>query len=162
MLGPVVQSEMNVKTMKLLLLLGLCCAVLPAMPAKAQEYDLSWFCIDGGGGTSTGGDYSLSGTIGQADAGVLSGGNYTLVGGFWSAVAPAPSSTPSPEISVSVSGNNVIISWPVAASGFTLEQSGTLNPATWQAVPQTANNNGTTMSVVLTAPAGTMFYRLKH
>ena len=36
-------------------------------------FDLSWFTIDGGGGISTGGDFSLSGTIGQPDAGVLSG-----------------------------------------------------------------------------------------
>src|SRR5207237_460684 len=42
---------------------------------------------DGGGGTSTGGGYSLSGTIGQPDASSftspMSGGNYSLVGGFW-------------------------------------------------------------------------------
>ncbi len=47
-------------------------------------YDLSWYTIDGGGATfSTGGSYSLGGTIGQADAGVLSGGTYQLNGGFW-------------------------------------------------------------------------------
>ena len=47
-------------------------------------YDVSWYTIDGGGATlSTGGSYSLGGSIGQADAGVLSGGSYTLIGGFW-------------------------------------------------------------------------------
>jgi len=47
-------------------------------------YDLTWNTVDGGGYTfSAGGNYSLSGTVGQADAGVLSGGFYTLVGGFW-------------------------------------------------------------------------------
>ena len=30
--------------------------------------DLSWFTVDGGGGTSTGGSFSLDGTVGQADA----------------------------------------------------------------------------------------------
>jgi hypothetical protein len=29
---------------------------------------LDWFTIDGGGGTSTGGVYAVSGTIGQPDA----------------------------------------------------------------------------------------------
>lgn len=47
-------------------------------------YDLSWSTIDGGGHTfSTGGDYSLGGTIGQPDPGLLTGGAYTLGGGFW-------------------------------------------------------------------------------
>ena len=54
-------------------------------PATPQSgYELSWYTIDGGGATfSTGGSYSLGGTIGQADAGVLSGGSYQLNGGFW-------------------------------------------------------------------------------
>jgi hypothetical protein len=55
--------------------------------ARAQTggpYDLSWSTVDGGGHTfSTGGDYSLGGTIGQPDPGLLTGGDYTLGGGFW-------------------------------------------------------------------------------
>ena len=47
-------------------------------------YDLSWSTVDGGGHTfSTGGDYSLGGTIGQPDPGLLTAGDYTLGGGFW-------------------------------------------------------------------------------
>ncbi|MBN2149618.1 MAG: hypothetical protein JW726_19680 [Anaerolineales bacterium] len=47
-------------------------------------YDLSWFTIDSGGETfSSGGGYSLGGTIGQADAGAMHGGGYVLAGGFW-------------------------------------------------------------------------------
>ncbi len=54
-------------------------------PSALQSgYDLSWYTIDGGGATfSTGGSYSLGGTIGQPDAGALSGGSYQLTGGFW-------------------------------------------------------------------------------
>jgi hypothetical protein len=52
--------------------------------SPAQSYDLSWSTIDGGGHTfSTGGDYSLGGTVGQPDPGLLTGGDYTLGGGFW-------------------------------------------------------------------------------
>jgi len=58
--------------------------------ASAQTgggYDLTWNSIDGGGATfSTGGGYSLGGTIGQADAGASSGGAYSLNGGFWAGV----------------------------------------------------------------------------
>jgi hypothetical protein len=51
----------------------------------ATGYDISWWTVDSGGVTSnsTGGNYSLRGTIGQPDAGSLSGGGYTLTGGFW-------------------------------------------------------------------------------
>ena len=56
------------------------------------SYDMSWFTIDGGGGTSTGGSYSLSGTIGQHDAGgPLTGGSYSLSGGFWAGAGPSES-----------------------------------------------------------------------
>lgn len=52
--------------------------------SASATFDLSWYTIDGGGAMfSTGGSYSLGGTIGQHDAGVMSGGSYTLVGGFW-------------------------------------------------------------------------------
>jgi hypothetical protein len=56
-----------------------------ASTALSTGYDLSWYTIDGGGATfSTGGSYSLGGSIGQPDAGSLSGGSYQLNGGFWS------------------------------------------------------------------------------
>ena len=47
-------------------------------------FEITWYSIDGGGGMrSTGGDFELSGTIGQPDAGRMSGGDFTLTGGFW-------------------------------------------------------------------------------
>ncbi len=46
-------------------------------------YELSWSTIDGGGGQSSGGQFVLTGTIGQPDAGYLGGGDYELLGGFW-------------------------------------------------------------------------------
>jgi len=46
--------------------------------------------VDGGGGTSSGALYTLSGPLGQPDAGGMSGGGYTLTGGFWGGVAPQP------------------------------------------------------------------------
>jgi hypothetical protein len=48
-------------------------------------YGLSWWTVDSGGGTSSsaGGNYTLSGTIGQPDAGTLTDGSYRLEGGFW-------------------------------------------------------------------------------
>jgi hypothetical protein len=47
------------------------------------DYSIDWYTIDGGGGQSSGGQYILTGTIGQPDAGYLDGDNYELLGGFW-------------------------------------------------------------------------------
>ncbi len=58
-----------------------------ASVALAQDFDLTWHTIDGGGGYSAGGDFELEGTIGQHDAGPstgpMTGGDFTLSGGFW-------------------------------------------------------------------------------
>ena len=48
------------------------------------DYAIEWYTIDGGGGTSSGGDYVLSGTIGQPDADRIASCDYHLSGGFWS------------------------------------------------------------------------------
>ena len=50
---------------------------------RAGSYEIVWSTIDGGGGQSSGGQYILTGTIGQPDAAYSSGGNYELLGGFW-------------------------------------------------------------------------------
>lgn len=74
-----------------LCLLALTLLLVLARAAVAQSgsgYALSWWIVDGGGGVSLGGDFVLSGSAGQPDAGVLSNGGLTLCGGFWCAVAP--------------------------------------------------------------------------
>ena len=60
-----------------------------ALAAVEAGYDLSWWTVDSGGGSSSGGSYSLSGTIGQPDAASSTGGGYTLAGGFWHGGAAA-------------------------------------------------------------------------
>jgi len=72
------------------------------------QYDLSWRTVDGGGGTSTGGAYSLSGTIAQPDAGNLSGGTYALAGGFWPGAGGVNQPTCPADISPQPSGNGII------------------------------------------------------
>ena len=73
------------------LLLAVIAAAVWYGPARAQSpqqsgYDLSWWTVDGGGGSSgAAGSYTLDGTAGQPDPGpLLSGGNYQETGGFWS------------------------------------------------------------------------------
>ena len=74
-----------------LVLFAVVIVAMAALPARAQ-LDIPWHTIDGGGGTSTGGTFSLSGTIGQHDAGgPMTGGTFSLTGGFWAGSAAAPS-----------------------------------------------------------------------
>lgn len=59
---------------------------LPTATAQTGGvYDLTWNTFDGGGGTSTGGIFSLTGTIGQHDTtlAAASGGDYIISSGFW-------------------------------------------------------------------------------
>ena len=57
------------------------------VPASSGgDFELNWFTVDSGGGTSQGGDFSISGTIGQPDPGSsMAGGDFELSGGFWGA-----------------------------------------------------------------------------
>jgi hypothetical protein len=80
------------------LALALMVGLLVASAALAQTgggYDLTWHTVDGGGGTVSGGNFTLMGTAGQPEPGpALTGGSYTLYSGFWPASGEAP---PSPD-----------------------------------------------------------------
>ena len=74
-------------------------------PSLAQNFDLSWYTVDGGGAVfTTGGSFELSGTIGQSDAGgPMTGGTFTLNGGFWPGAAPAGTGVPAASVTAAVS-----------------------------------------------------------
>ncbi len=129
-------------------------ATAMAATAGAQTYSIDWFTIDGGGGTSTGGTYSLSGTIGQPDAGVMTGGSYSLTGGFWSIQAiDIPGF---PRLSITPAGNNVIISWTPGTLGFVLQGNGSFSAASWADAP-----SGSTNPITVPAAGAARFYRLR-
>lgn len=71
---------MTLRTSMAALIGGLALAGL----APAAPFTSDWHTIDGGGGTLSGGSFTIRGTIGQADAGVLAkGGNFRMAGGYW-------------------------------------------------------------------------------
>jgi hypothetical protein len=129
---------------------------------SAQNYSLDWFSVDGGGGTSTGGVYTVTGTIGQPDAGTtLKGGNYSLEGGFWGLIAAIQPPGP-PSLTIGWTATNaVIICWPSPSTGWTLLQNTNVNTTNWSGVPTTPSDDGNTKSVTVAPPAGKRFYRLK-
>ncbi len=80
-------SDMKNKLLLLLYLVILVLSLTSPVLAETDAYTLSWWTVDGGGSVGlTSGDYTLSGTIGQPDAGVSSSDNYDLAGGFWAGI----------------------------------------------------------------------------
>src|SRR2546430_1488715 len=80
------EISMRITSMLRLLLCFLVTAL--CLRASAQSYSIDWYKIAGGGGTSTGATYQVTGTIGQPDAGAtMAGGNYSVTGGFWSLIS---------------------------------------------------------------------------
>src|SRR5215471_12009475 len=129
------------------------------LSAGAQQYSVDWYKIAGGGGTSTGATYSVSGTIGQHDAGgPMTGGNFSLTGGFWALISVVQ--TPgAPALYISHSGNTVTVFWQ-NVSGWTLHQNGSLaNTNSWSLNSSWTTSNGTNY-LSLTLPTGNLFYRL--
>lgn len=127
----------------------------------AQSYNIDWSTVDGGGGTSTGGVSSVSGTIGQPDAGTMSGGNYSLTGGFWSLLSVVQ--TPgAPALTITLtSTNTALISWPSPSPGFSLQQTTNLNTTNWIDAPESVTDNGAINYIIVNSPAANRFYRLK-
>jgi hypothetical protein len=131
------------------------------LTAFAQSYSVDWFKVSGGGGTSTNGQYTLSGTVGEHDAGnPMTGGSYSLIGGFWSLIFVVQ--TPgAPLLYINRSGNVVTVFWQ-SASGWSLEQNGDLtSPAGWSPSGGVTNSNGTNY-LSQASPTGNLFFRLKQ
>ena len=142
--------------MKTNLFLLLAAAPLLPLTAFAQPYSIDWFTIDGGGGTSTGGVYSVSGTIGQPDAGgPHTNGVYSLTGGFW-ALPFAVQTSGAPLLTIVPFGaGQARISWTPNTPGFVLQENTNLNTTNWVNSPSGAANP---VTVPATLPIKT--YRL--
>ena len=135
-----------------LLMLGL------ATSLHAQSYSINWYKIAGGGGTSTGGVFSVSGTIGQPDAsGAMTGGNYSLTGGFWSLISVVQTAG-APLLTIMYASNQAIVSWSPSGTGFTLQTNNNLATINWGNYAGQVVNNSVTNS----PPKGTLFFRLKQ
>lgn len=123
------------------------------------QFAVDWSTVDGGGGSSTGGVFSVTGTIGQPDAGTMSGGNFTLHGGFWGATAVVQSPG-APLLSICVTNQSVILAWPSPSAGFQLQEAPAVGTTNWLDVAASPQMNGGEKQVTLPVPPGKRFYRL--
>jgi hypothetical protein len=135
---------------------------LAACSAQAQtNYTVDWFTIDGGGGTSTGGTYTVSGTIGQPDAGTMSGGQYSITRGYWGLIAAVE--TPGlPNLSIRyLAPTSVVVSW-LNSGTYTLQTNASLGTTNWTAYGGSVITSNGTNSATVTPPAGNLYFRLKQ
>jgi len=129
----------------------------------AADYSIDWSTIDGGGGTSTGGVYSVTGTIGQPDAGpTMSGGNFTVEGGFWGVIA-AVQTPGAPWLTITLNSqlSTLNVSWLSPSTGWNLQQNtNNISSLNWSNITSGVQDDGTTKTLVVNPPTGNRFYRL--
>src|ERR1039457_6470010 len=143
-------------------LLAIAVACLLPAKASAQSYSIDWYKVSGGGGTSTGGTYQVSGTIGQPDAsGAMTGGNYSLTGGFW-ALFQVLQTPGAPTLYISHAGNVATVYWQDVTGWNLYQDSNLATPiASWPASSSPTLTGGTNY-LNITNPAGNLFFRLKN
>jgi hypothetical protein len=130
--------------------LGISLCAWLAMNVSSADLRLDWAEVGGAATASRGGEFSLCGTIGQTEAGVLAGGAVSVESGFWhgATVFQTPNA---PRLKIQLlGGGRALISWPVAATGFALEQSsGAAGPFSLVLVPvvDTASEHTVTVSL---------------
>ena len=125
----------------------------------AQQYSIDWYKIAGGGGTSTGGVYSVSGTIGQHDAGVAHDRRQLFPDRRILGAISVVQTPGAPTLYIAGSGNTVTVYWQ-AVSGWSLQQNSILTtPAGWSASSGVTTSNGTNY-LNITPPTGNLFFRL--
>jgi formylmethanofuran dehydrogenase subunit C len=148
------------KTILISLAVGVLLA-LSAGAARAQSYSIDWYKISGGGGTSSNGQFTVSGTIGQHDAGgPMTGGNYSLTGGFWSFLSVVQT-VGSPTLRIFLTTTNTaVVAWPAPSTGFALQVNTNLSTPTWVGTSAPAVV-GSENQVIIAPPVGRQFFRLK-
>jgi hypothetical protein len=126
----------------------------------AGTFQLEHAGVGQGGGTSSGGGYAVTGQIGGIGIGQSFGGPFTLEGGSLAMFAVVQTAG-APQLTLTRVGNDVILSWPVTASGFGLEQAGSLAVPTWGDPGITPVIVGDFYQVTVPAVGSSKFFRLQ-
>lgn len=150
----------RIRHQALILILALLALLAAAPKSLAQSYATKYYTIGGGGGTSTGSVYTVTGTAGQHDAvGHQSGEGFSLMSGFWS-VAAALSSDKGPKLRIVPKGRSVMIAWPDPSTGFQLQQSSSLAAPAWSDIRTAPVVVGKEKQVTVLLQPGHQFFRL--
>ena len=148
--------------MKMKYLFCITLAALTLERTASAQFDINWFSIDSGGGTSAGGQFVVNGTVGQPDAAhALTGGLFKLQPGFWSGITvlQAPGA---PVLRITLIGGGLaVLSWPVNVTGFMPQECSNLaQPNGWSPTPQPVVDTANEHTVTVPAIGVTKCYRL--
>jgi hypothetical protein len=134
--------------------------LVAALSASAQSrFEITAY-TEHGGGSSSGGPFTIAGTAGQSDAGTTSGGGrFGLSGGFWSVIEE-----PLPRLAIRRQGNQVILSWANPSTGFQLQETSALNSSGtgWANVGPAPSVVGANKEVSLPIGPGSRGFRLRR
>ena len=110
--------------------------------AMAQTYSVQSRTVDSGGGESSGGGYTIRGTVGQPEAsGISVGRNYLIVAGFWGGRVGIVKVPGAPQLSLfKLVDGKARLSWssPEGEEWF-LETAGTPKEGEWKEVEKAAS-----------------------
>ena len=139
-------------------LLAVTLLTLAAVALRAQSPPQT-FTV--GGGTSSGDDYEVTGSIGQMDsAPPMAGEDIEMTGRITTMMLtlPTPDGT---VLTISVTPENtVVISWLSDGSDLVLQETSKLGATSWATVSVSPSDDGFTKSVTLPLGAGNKFFRL--
>ncbi len=129
---------------------------------QAQNYSITSQVIAGGGGTSNGGQYALTGAIAQREASpAATGGPYSISVGFLGQYM-ALQQIGAPNLTIRGVGANLQVVWGSNVPGWVLQaNSAGLTPANWLDVVGTPTMSGSEQFHQFAASGGRVFFRLR-
>lgn len=132
-----------------------------AWSVAAQGLSIDSHSIGGGGGLSSGGAFTLNGTISQVESGAaVAGGHFAIQSGFWNVVTllPIPGG---PTLTIQRVGTSVMLSWD-SATGWSLQQNSQLSESGWSAFTGLISDDGTTKTATYPLSSRVEFFQLFH
>jgi hypothetical protein len=90
----------------------------------------------------------------------MAGGDFILTGGFWSLLS-AVQTPGAPLLTITLTATNTaVVSWPLSATGFLLQQNSSLHSTNWMPVPGPFATNGESQQIIISHPQGQRYFRL--
>lgn len=140
---------------------GLACAMLlvsflGSTSGQAQGFTIPRYTVGAGGGISTGGVFSVTGTVGQPAVGApMVGSGFQVTGGIW-ALPVAVQTTNAPTLTIlAARPGEAQISWQPADTAWRLQESPALSPPAWVDSP-----SGNINPIVVPSTSPAKYYRL--
>ncbi len=135
------------------------CVLIPVL--IYGQYAVDWHTMDGGGGISAGGGYTVRATTGQPDTGTSAEGGYELISGYWHPIVLLQTHG-APTLRMTwQTGLSTHLTWNREGSdGYRLQYSDSLTSPQWTDEPGAPQEAGDEWRVTISASANKRFFRL--